>query len=207
MELPPIATGGRAVNPAIAELAAISRWVCWKAVTRGDKVTKVPYTPAGSKAKSTDPRTWSTFDECFAAAFVDGRHDGIGFVFADDDDLCGVDLDDRIQGGAIEPEAAEIMAAFSSYAEISPSGAGLKIITRGKLPERGRRNANWRSTRRQRFFTITGDHFSGSPDRIVAAQPAIDALWQKHFSRPRTRPNGAGNSHHEDLPPYPDQAM
>ena len=77
---PPIAIGGRAVNPAIAELAETPAWVCWRTVQRGGKPTKPPFTPAGIARLQHRPGTWSTFDECFVAAFVDGRHDGIGRV-------------------------------------------------------------------------------------------------------------------------------
>jgi AAA domain len=203
---PPIATGGRAVNPAVAELASIPRWVCWRLEIRDGKPTKVPYTPAGSKAKSTDPRTWSTFDECFTAAFVDGRHDGIGFVFADDDDLAGVDLDTCVDNGTVAAWAAEIIAGMASYAEISPSGTGVKLFCRAKLPEPGRRNGKLEVYGAKRFFTITGSHLKGSPDRISGAQAALDQLWAKHFSKPRVRTNGHAGNGADTLPPYPDQA-
>jgi AAA domain len=206
VQQPPIATGGRTVNAGVAELAAIPRWVCWKAVERDGKPTKVPYTPAGSKAKSTDPRTWSTFDECFAAAFVDGRHDGIGFVFTADDDLAGVDLDGCVEDGRVEPWAAEIVSGMASYAEISPSGTGVKLWIRGTLPEPGRRNGRLEVYGAKRFFTITGQHLAGTPERINGAQAAVDALWAKHFSKSRARTNGSANGGPDDLPPYPDQA-
>ena len=60
MRPPPIETGGRAVNPAVAELAGFDRWVVWKIVRRRTKdgqikETKPPYCIGGRrKAKSTD---------------------------------------------------------------------------------------------------------------------------------------------------------
>jgi hypothetical protein len=206
VQQPPIATGGAAVNAGVAELAAIPRWVCWKAVKRDSKTTKVPRTPAGRLAKSTDPRTWSTFNECYTAAFVDGRHDGIGFVFTADDDLAGVDLDGCIQDGSLEPWAAEIVSGMASYAEISPSGTGVKLFVRAKLPEFGRRNGRLEVYGAKRFFTVTGQHLAGAPEQINGAQAALDRLWAQHFSKPGARANGAANGSADTLPPYPDRA-
>jgi hypothetical protein len=200
--LPPIATAGAAVNAAIQAIALSPHWVCWRSIERKGKPTKVPFTPAGSPASSTDPRTWSTFGECFTAAFVEGKFDGIGFVFTDADGLVGLDLDDCLQDGEPSADARQIISRFGSYAEISPSGNGVKLIARGKLPEPGRRNGKLELYSSKRFFTITGQHLPGSPERINAAQPAIDELWAKHFAKPRVKASGQSGT----LPPYPLQA-
>jgi len=36
------------------------RWAAWRTELRGDKATKVPYSPNGGKAKADDPSTWGT---------------------------------------------------------------------------------------------------------------------------------------------------
>ena len=201
--LPPIATGGATVNNAIAELAPIPRWVCWRTVMRNGKPTKAPFTPAGSPASSTDPTTWSDFNSCSIAAFVDSRFDGIGFVFTGNDNLFGVDLDDCVHDGQPDAVALDLITQLGSYAEISPSGHGLKIFARGKLPEAGRRNGKLEVYSEKRFFTVTGWHLGPSPERITAAQPAIDALWARHFAKPKSKASTTTGT----LPPYADQAM
>ena len=116
-----------------AELAERKQWVVW----RNEAGRKIPYQPTGSKAKSNDPETWSTLAECQTVA---SQYSGLGFVFAADDPFCGVDLDHVYNDGEIANWAADVLAELPTYAEISPSGRGIKLWLRAKLPDgRGRK--------------------------------------------------------------------
>ena len=75
-----LASAGAACNPAVAELGRAPAWLCWRLARPDGKWTKVPVTPAGSQASSTDPSTWSSFAECWRGHYVLGRHDGLGRV-------------------------------------------------------------------------------------------------------------------------------
>jgi hypothetical protein len=88
----------------------------------------------GRAAKSTDPSTWTTFDDACDALIL-GDFCGIGFVLGEG--LHGIDLDDCIDENGLSPLAQEILVRVDGYAEISPSGTGLKILTRTDL-ERAR---------------------------------------------------------------------
>ena len=57
------------------ELRQLPQWVCWRYEERGGKPTKVPYQPKGRLASSTDPETWSRFDDV-VAAYENGGFDG-----------------------------------------------------------------------------------------------------------------------------------
>ncbi len=122
-------------------LKSLPNWVLWKTVTRDGEPTKVPFTTAGNGAKANDATTWTTFDEV-AEKFAAGKHTGIGFEFAVNDGLCGIDLDgcrDKISG-KIADWARDIIRRLDSYAEISPSETGVKLFIRGKSPfETGRK--------------------------------------------------------------------
>jgi len=73
------------------ELIAPPQWVCWRPIERGDKVTKLPLDPrTGNAASSTDPTTWSSFENAVATARRWGF--GVGYVFSDDDPFTGLDL-------------------------------------------------------------------------------------------------------------------
>lgn len=152
------------------ELARRAQWVAWRLTPReGEpKPTKLPYNArTGKLASTTDPATWSTFEE--ASTFCQReRCSGVGYVLSPDDPYVGVDLDScrNPESGKIEGWAQAIMKRLSSYTEISPSGTGLRIFVRGELPPYGRRKGKIEIYSQARFLTITGDHVLGYPDTI-----------------------------------------
>ncbi len=162
-----------------AELKALPRWVAWKYEGRDGKPTKVPYNArTGKLAKSTDSATWSTFDDVQS---VVAEYSGLGFVLGDG--WAGVDLDDCIANGELHEEAAKIVAALGSYTEVSPSGRGLKVFLRADLGDAdGHRTAKtpwggdievyWRD----RYFTVTGQHWPGTPQTVEDRQAALTDL-------------------------------
>lgn len=148
---------------------------------------KVPWHATEDRpGSSTDPATWSTLDAALARV---GQHgtDGVGFAFAPDDGLVGVDLDHAItDAGTLEPWAAEIVAAFRTYAEVSLSGSGVHVIARGELPGgRGRKRAGVELYDRGRFFVVTGDVLDGAPREITTANGALTRLLES-FSQTST---------------------
>ncbi len=139
----------------------LCQWVCWRAEERNGKLTKVPYSPTtGSRARSDDPATWATLARAREAAREDA-YGGVGFVFADSDPFCGVDLDScvRPETGEVEPWAMSMVEKLGSYTEISPSGTGLHVIVRAELPPGGNRKDRVELYDRGRFFTMSGFFF------------------------------------------------
>ncbi len=70
-----------------AELREWHQWVCWRWEKRKDKNgndtwTKPPMQPNGEYANSTNPETWTSFDNALAALQAGRGLAGIGFVFA-----------------------------------------------------------------------------------------------------------------------------
>jgi primase-polymerase (primpol)-like protein len=103
------------------DICTVRQWVVW----RYDRQEKVPYSPrTGRRASVTDSSTWGTVED---AQLVRDGYDGIGFVFTEDDPYCGVDLDDCVHDGLIEPWALEIVESLDSCWEISPSGRGIHV--------------------------------------------------------------------------------
>lgn len=133
------------------DLRAYDQWVCYDAAKR-------PINPhTGQLASVTDPATWGTFDQARAAA-TSGRGVGIGFVFTENDPFTGVDLDVP-EGGEPTEVQRRIFEAFPTYAEWSPSGRGIHIICRGKVPGGGVRNSASKVEvySSGRYFTFTGN--------------------------------------------------
>lgn len=184
-------------------LATMNRFVVWKLATKPGraKPTKIPYQAAdpSREASSTDPKTWASFEQAVAAIErMPGQLDGIGFVLGDG--ISGVDLDNCIDAatGELEPAAAAIIAELETYAEVSPSGRGVKLFGKGSIPsDRGRRfDHQWGSGggsielySHGRFFTVTGNHWPESPSEIRDFDRPLKELFlrleaQKSSRRP-----------------------
>jgi len=116
-----------------AALRERRQWVCWRIVMRKGKPDKLPFQPDGIEAKSNDSSTWYSFADVLAAYRSSGWN-GIGFVFSDDDDFAGIDLDGCRDSdtGEIAEWAKSILNETSSYCEISPSGTGFKLYGIGR---------------------------------------------------------------------------
>lgn len=111
------------------------RWVAWQLEESGKRLTKVPYSPHGGKARANDPSTWGLPPAALA------RYDrlpksyelaGIGLELGDLTDgrsLGGVDLDTcREPDGQIAPWAQDVIDRFATYTEVSPSQTGAKLL-------------------------------------------------------------------------------
>jgi hypothetical protein len=139
----------------------------WKWVTgKNGKPTKPPYQGHAPEqfASSTDPATWSAIDVCMEAYCAE-KCDGIGFalhgsaVGAFDIDHCR-----NADSGALHPWADELIQRCNSYAEVTPSRTGVRIIGIASGPALHRKFAVPRANgvsveiyrNAQRYITITG---------------------------------------------------
>jgi hypothetical protein len=171
-------------TPALPQdLTMLPQWVCWKLQSRdGGKPTKIPYQPDGTLADSTDSSTWTTYERALAA-HSRGGFSGVGFVFARNGGLVGIDLDHCVSdAGTYQPWALPILARFGrTYMEFSPSGTGLHLFARGKLPGGGTAFPMGDDGRVEvygsgRYFTMTNDPVDGAIPQIAENQAAIDWL-------------------------------
>jgi putative DNA primase/helicase len=165
-------------------LTELDQWIVWRHEQRdGGKPTKVPYQINGSHASSTDTKTWCSWDEALKAWQQDPRRwSGIGFVFSPGDAFFGIDLDQCLDAaGKLKPWAQAIMERFfDSYAEISPSGRGIKIWGKGGLPGGGAAfplgDGRVEIYDQARYFTVTGNHWAGQMLNVEEHQTALDWL-------------------------------
>src|SRR5829696_1368548 len=164
----------------------LRQWLCWQFEERSGELTKVPYSPlTRRRADSTVPETWASRDEAVRAR-RQHDYDGIGFVFTSDDDLCGVDLDGCLnpETGEIEGWAQEIIEELDSYTEISPSGTGVHVLVRAKLPEGRNRKGRFETYDRRRYFTVTDRHLAGTPQSIESRQEQLERVVRSVFGEP-----------------------
>lgn len=180
------------------DLKAIARWVLWRYVPRPrpNSTThwaKVPFQASGRQAASTKPGTWASYDTVVDALIMGGEDglpfDGIGFVFTDEDDVVGIDLDDCRDPitGVLNATATETLERIDGYAEISPSGTGLKLFTRMELARSHKDDSKGIEMYRDgRYFTVTGHQINGHESIPLELQ---DGGWfiEKHFGQKAAR--------------------
>lgn len=179
------------VNPAAipAELIERPQWGTWIWEKRGDDWTKPPYNPRTTRnAKPNDAGTWDTFSEALGAYEKHPEVAGVGFLFTAGDPFLGVDLDDcrNPDAGELVQWARDIVGRLGSYTEVSPSGTGVKIWIRAHMPgdshRRSCQDGHIEIYDRGRYFTVTGWHVDGTPDRIEERQPELDELYNEYFT-------------------------
>lgn len=193
------------------ELRERRQWVCWKWMRRGDDWTKVPINPhTGHRAKADNHRTWGSFET--ALRRYEAREDvaGVGFVFTDWDPYAGVDYDDCLgTDGKLHQRVAEDLRILGGYAEVSPSGTGVKVIVRARKPgDRCRtKEVPWGGEieiyDRARFFAITGAVLEGHR-AVTDAQEAVEEIYGRSFpaasqEHPPPRAEGSGLLEDEEL--------
>jgi putative DNA primase/helicase len=171
------------------------QWVVWKLeASKTGKPTKVPYCAKPGKddlkADSTDPGTWSTFEHA-KAAYQSGGYTGVGFVFSPEDDFAGIDLDKcrDPKTGAITTWAMRFLELLESYAEVSPSGTGVKVWVIASHPGWGFKKDRKREGLPScvemydagRYFTVTGRRIDDAPVIINERKGAYSAIHKEVF--------------------------
>ena len=146
-------------NNVPAELKGLKQWIMWKYEVKEGKKTKVPYQTSNVKASVTNPNHWGMLSDV-EEAMDSGLFEGAGFVFTEEDEFTGVDVDKSVANREFDEKTKFIYAILSSYTEYSPSETGVHIIVKGEVPA-GYKNKNTKENiecyNSGRFFTFTGD--------------------------------------------------
>lgn len=177
-DLPAYRAGFRARCPVPAvvlpALADRRQWLVWRyepGETPEKKPRKMPYYVGGGRrygeqGSDDDRARLVTFAEA-APAVQSGGFDGVGFAFLPADGLIGIDLDGMLVDGVPNERCAAIIAACSSYTEVSPSGTGVHVFALREHVE-GLRSFKSNAAGVEvfvgaQFFTFTGACYPGTP--------------------------------------------
>jgi hypothetical protein len=193
-------------HSSLADFANAKRWVAWRMETRKDEPTKMPKNPAtgGNARVPTAPSTYGTrvaAEKRWQKLERKGVVGGIGIVLGklnNDRYLAGIDLDScrERKTGKIADWAKEVDQRFATYAEVSPSGSGIKLFflmsaaDMGKLHARLGFNGEGKQITRKtfaagehrevaidiaRFYAVTNQQFGKVKNfRLV---PFSDVAW------------------------------
>lgn len=176
-----------------AALEAAPQWCAWREERRGESWTKVPYSTPQRMARANEPATWlpRARADAVAADLAAERLKGVGLFLGGEGELRfgGIDLDSCLGLlGDLEPWAAEVLARFPSYAEVSPSGTGAKVFFAYRSadlePLRAIMGTKWgksfsRGSHHEialhlgnRYFTVTGQRLDSAPASIETVDRA-----------------------------------
>jgi primase-polymerase (primpol)-like protein len=136
--------------------------------------------PLGSVGK---PSNWSSLEDALKFIEKDFYY-GLGFVFTSGDPYTGIDLDNCRDPTTevIEDWALDVIHSLNSYTEISPSGKGVHIIVKAKLPMEGRKKGNIEMYDSKRFFTITGNVLKYNEKEYCIIADNQDEVKKLHFN-------------------------
>jgi putative DNA primase/helicase len=177
----PVAIGLKASNIP-AELKTLKQFTCWSYTWRNSRWIKLPVQPNDEVAKSNDPTTWDTWEACLESyQYYEDTLDGIMIALSSSDPYFGIDLDHCRLDEINEPWVNEIIGRFGSYTEKSPSGTGIRILGRGKLPAGGHndKKSGVEVYDSSRFLTITGNRIGNTP--IMECQEQLNVLVKKYW--------------------------
>lgn len=171
-------------------------WVAWDAKPMpSGKIGKIPIQPhTGARASTTNPAHWGTFDEAVARYKEDGLS-GIGIVLTGGDlDVGDLDRQIGVDDGsvvALDAVARAYGDTVATYAELSPSGRGMRVISRRRHGEKAVKSFSNHKVGIDlytgdggRFVTITGEAIN---DHGVATGVSLAGLE-------RFRPAGGGEA-------------
>ncbi len=182
-------------------LQSLDRWFCWKWEWNGKKWSKIPVQTNGRNASSTGSETWTNFASAAEAA----KRNSWGLGFALGDGIAGIDLDDcrDPESGELLPWAAQFLLEMKTYAEVSPSETGIKILLTGMLPEPFNKKHKHPSGYGEveiyqsgRFFTITGKRAPGTPHDIAERSEALSDLYKTVSGWKPAKPAAAARQTH-----------
>lgn len=174
-------------------LTTSDNWLVWRYQQpngQHKKWRKVPISANGGAGRVNDPSTWATFGKALSV-YESDEADGIGFVLGDG--LHGIDLDNcrNPATGELNQLAHEVLSRVQGYAEVSPSGTGIKLIAKTNLLQ-SKANAQIELYNGRRYFCLTGHVIPAHADVAPELQ---DVAWLVERMGPNSQ---AGAKHQHD---------
>jgi putative DNA primase/helicase len=184
-------------------LQEYDHFVVWHYERVAEELKKPPCDPkTGKRASVRKPETWGSFQEA-RHAYESGQFAGVGIVLTAAMGIVGIDIDHCIVDGQLDEEAHRIITAIASYAEVSPSGTGVRIMLEGKLPGAFRRRGTLEMYEDMRYLTLTGQWIANTPLDIQPRHQEVSDLYHHIFpsdARETERENTVGDV--EQRPSY-----
>lgn len=183
------------------ELRGLKGWLVWRFVQQpGEpKPRKVPHYITGERRQGkaggeSDRKHLTDFEHAREVAVRKG-YDGVGLALMPEFGLLALDFDDCFSpDGNLHRQVADIVA--NTYAEVSPSGAGVRAFFRSdsdlfsnkKSHKREGFDFGFEVFHTRGFVTFTGNtlpevEILGNENTIAPVVPEVQALYEQRFRR------------------------
>jgi putative DNA primase/helicase len=180
-------------NLILSQLKPYPNWVCG----REDKTPVDPKT--GQNVKVNDPGTCGTFEQArdYLLANNSNGIKTIGFM-VENSPFTGLDFDRcrDPETGQIEPRVTTILEIFGTYAEISPSGTGIRAFVEADVgfPKINRKKGGlgkdgdgaFEIANKGKYFSVTGNRLKGMPDLIQRRPEDLREVYDRYFPEKTT---------------------
>ena len=186
-----------------APLRDLKSWVMWRFEYEPDKPKprKMPYYANGTRRRGkqgtpSDRKNLTTFDEALAAAKARGM-DGVGLALMPEHDITALDFDHCVTPSGVDPRVLDLVVG--TYAELSPSGNGVRAFVKGKLADRKSNADDWpfgfETFTDKGFVTLTGNalditEMTDSLDEIAPVSEGVTQLYHARFDAANDHTSG-----------------
>lgn len=178
-------------------LQGLKGWLVWRWVRRPGrpKALKMPYYVSGPVRKHThgsaeDRALLVTFEEAKRAA---DQHDfaGVGLALMPEFGVTALDFDNCVKEGEIDPRVERL--TMGTYAELSPSGTGVRAFMLGESPDSkdsspADNSFGFETFHGKGFVTFTGNvtettQLTGDENTVAPLTAEVKAFCSTRFTR------------------------
>lgn len=166
-------------------MRTLPNWILWKLETVNGHITKVPYSALyHGRASSTNPKTWTAFEDVARVFESSDEYNGIGFVFTEETGIVFIDIDHCIdEDGEVDSRYSDIVPKFeNTFVDYSQSGTGVHIFAKGTVPNSFRNNkSNVEMYIGRQFVAMTGNAINEKD--VSNCQSALSKVFKKYNSK------------------------
>ncbi len=194
-------------------LKELPGWLLWayQEIPGEKKPRKVPHYIDGGKRFGTqgtdeERRRLASYDKALAALQAGkGRWAGLGLAILPEWGVVALDFDDCVHDGVVLPEVEKLITG--TYAELSPSGTGVRAFMAGQVADRKSRAKDGQYGveffHAKGFVTITGQvldicEMTGDEETCAPLTPDVLGLYQSRFNTTQVAPATGGTFEADD---------
>lgn len=173
-----------------AELKGLPAWLVWQIGSinaEKGKASKIPVYATtgmnrrGDQGSPDDRANLVTFDEAMKAFRRSKRFAGLGIATLPEFGITALDFDHCVDGGEIRPDV--LMEVVDTYAEVSPSGSGVRAFMLGTSIDGKNHTAGFELFSGKGFVTVTGNQIENDYFELGMPLQRLDTPTREKLER------------------------